>query len=234
MNLAQTLPENSHWLRAMRAPGEAHQDDTIGAILFEAGRLNLENTERIRQLQREKGLAFGAAGIALGVLNAEDIQFALARQFGYPYLFEGDGQVSTELVAAYQPFSQQAETLRALRTQLKLRWFTGVPTQKMLAVVGTAHRDGRSYLMANLAVEFSQLGERTLLIDADLRCPRQHALFNIVNRTGLQPCCRAALMRRPSRPSAPCPTFRYCRRARYRPIRRSCSADRPLDAFLSR
>jgi capsular exopolysaccharide synthesis family protein len=36
-----------------------------------------------------------------------------------------------------------------------------------------------------MAVVFSQLGERTLLIDADIRNPRQHVLFNLQNRAGL-------------------------------------------------
>jgi capsular exopolysaccharide synthesis family protein len=40
-------------------------------------------------------------------------------------------------------------------------------------------------LVANLAVVFSQLGERTLLIDADLRSPRQHRIFNVPDRIGL-------------------------------------------------
>jgi len=38
---------------------------------------------------------------------------------------------------------------------------------------------------ANLAVVFSQLGERTLLVDADLRTPRQHRIFNVPDRIGL-------------------------------------------------
>jgi protein-tyrosine kinase len=42
-----------------------------------------------------------------------------------------------------------------------------------------------SYLAANLAVSFSQLGERTLLIDANLREPHQHDLFNIAPGPGL-------------------------------------------------
>src|SRR6266568_4190838 len=45
--------------------------------------------------------------------------------------------------------------------------------------------EGRSYVAANLAVVFSQLGERTLLIDADLRAPRQHRIFNVPDRIGL-------------------------------------------------
>ena len=45
--------------------------------------------------------------------------------------------------------------------------------------------EGRSNLAANLAVTFAQLGQRTLLIDGDLRVPRQHELFKIERQTGL-------------------------------------------------
>src|SRR5207253_11148190 len=44
---------------------------------------------------------------------------------------------------------------------------------------------GRSFIAANLAVVFAQLGQRTLLIDADLRNASQHRLFGVDNRLGL-------------------------------------------------
>jgi len=75
--------------------------------------------------------------------------------------------------------------LRALRSQLMLRWFDGGPERKALAIVSPGKGDGRSFLAANLAIVFSQLGERTVLVDADLRNPRQHALFKLAGSTGL-------------------------------------------------
>ncbi len=161
------------------------RDRLIGAILIDSGDLTLENAESILRLQKEHGLQFGDAAIQLGLLSREDIQFALARQFDYPYLMKGDSKISDELIAAYQPFSPQVEGLRALRSQLMLRWYTGDDQHKTLAVVSPGSMEGRSYLTANLAVVFSQLGERTLLIDADMRKPRQHALFNLDNGAGL-------------------------------------------------
>jgi len=107
---------------------------------------------------------------------------ALALQFDYPYLHAGESGYSPELVAAYDPFSPQVEALRALRTQLMLRWFAG---NKALAVVGADDAGSASRLSANLAVVFSQLGERTLLIDANLRDSRVSGLFNLGNRMGL-------------------------------------------------
>jgi receptor protein-tyrosine kinase len=157
----------------------------IGAILIDSGKLTLENAERILHLQKEQGLRFGDAAVKLGLLSNEHIQYALARQFDYPYLMKGDGAISDELIAAYQPFSPQVEALRALRSQLMLRWYTGDDMHKALVVASPGHREGRSYLAANLAVVFSQLGEHTLLVDSDMRTPRQHKLFNLDNATGL-------------------------------------------------
>ena len=168
-------------------PAVSRATRSIGAILMDAGLLSPEDAERILLLQKEKNLRFGDAAIALGILTEADIQFALSRQFSYPYLRSVDQKkpVSTELIAAYQPFSPCVDQLRAIRSQLMMRWFDKTEQRQVLAVVGSARGEGRSYLAANLAVVFSQLGERTLLIDADLRHPRQHEMFMLDNGTGL-------------------------------------------------
>ncbi|MBC7208650.1 MAG: chain length determinant protein tyrosine kinase EpsG, partial [Methyloversatilis sp.] len=131
------------------------------------------------------GLRFGDAAISLGLLKESDIQFALSRQFDYPFLQAGESAVSDEVIAAYRPFTHQVEELRALRSQLMLRWFDAEAERKTLAIVSPERGEGRSFIAANLAVVFSQLGERTLLIDADMRNPRQHTLFSVSNRVGL-------------------------------------------------
>lgn len=168
-------------------PGLQNADRSIGAILVDSGRLSLSDAERILHAQKEMGLRFGEAAVRLGLVTVEDIQQALARQYDYPYLIkrEHGNEISEELIAAYEPFSPQVETLRGLRSQLMLRWFTGEAERKTLAVASPGRGDGRSYLAANLAVVFSQLGEHTLLIDADIRHPRQHELFGLENRSGL-------------------------------------------------
>jgi len=160
---------------------------SIGAILIDSGALSPEDAERILLLQREQGLRFGEAAIQLGMLSESDIQYALSRQFSYAYLRTagGDKPLSDELVAAYHPFSPRVEQIRAIRSQLMLRWFDKAEQRQVLAVIGAERGEGRSYLAANLAVVFSQLGERTLLIDANLRSPRQHELFLLQNKVGL-------------------------------------------------
>ena len=55
----------------------------------------------------------------------------------------------------------------------------------MLAIISPGVAEGRSFIAANLAIVFSQLGERTLLIDANLRAPRQHDLFRLGHSAGL-------------------------------------------------
>ena len=161
-------------------------DRSIGAILIDAGRLSPQEAERIANFQKQSSLRFGEVGIELGLINEADVLYALSLQFDYPYLQPGPNRpISGEVVAAYRPFSPEGEGLRALRSQLQLRWFDEGGRRSSLAVVGTSRGEGRSYLAANLAVTFAQLGERTLLIDANLRAPRQHKLFKIENQTGL-------------------------------------------------
>src|SRR5258708_4794520 len=96
-----------------------------------------------------------------------------------------EGGIGIDLVVAREPSHPRSEELRALRPQLLIRWSLANETRRGLAVVSPGCGEGRSYVAANLAVLFSQLGERTLLIDADLRAPRQHRIFNIPDGSGL-------------------------------------------------
>lgn len=162
---------------------QANNETNVGRLLLDADKLSSADAERVVLLQKKEKLRFGEAAIKLGLITEADLQQVLSHQFSYPYLSPGEGHCSPDLIAAYEPFGEQAEQLRALRSQLMLRWFSN--RNKTLTIAGINAGDGASYLAANLAVAFSQLGERTLLIDADLRRPRQHVLFNLGNRPGL-------------------------------------------------
>lgn len=159
------------------------RESSIGRLLLHLGKISPEDAENILRAQQEHGLRFGDAALKLGLITESDIRQVLALQFDYPYLQSGQGNYSAELVAAYQPFTQQVEALRALRSQLMMRWFS--EGYKSLAIVGANSGEGCSHLAANLAIVFSQLGERTLLVDANLRDPRQHTLFNLKENRGL-------------------------------------------------
>lgn len=158
-------------------------DSSIGGLLLEAGKITPENAERVLRMQKELGIRFGEAAQRLGLVSEADIQQVLARQFDYPYLQIGEAKYSDRLVAAYQPFTPQVEVLRAVRSQLMLRWFAR--GRKSLVVLGVDGGNGASLFAANLAVVFSQLGERTLLVDANLRTPGQTEIFGLEGRQGL-------------------------------------------------
>jgi protein-tyrosine kinase len=160
-------------------------DSSIGAILVDTGRLSAENAERIAGLQIEQGKRFGATAIELGLLTEDDVRFALSRQFDNVYLPASDTSLSHQLVAAYKPFSLAVDRLRALRGQLMMRWFNAETRHNALAIMSPGPKEGRSFIAANLAITFSQLGERTLLIDADLRNPSQQVLFKLGHNAGL-------------------------------------------------
>ena len=175
------MTSSAHILNSTPQPRGA--DSSIGGLLLESGKITPENAERVLRMQKELGIRFGEAAQRLGLITEADIQQVLARQFDYPYLQPGAGKYPQELVAAYQPFSSQVETLRAVRSQLMLRWFAR--GSKSLVVLGMEPGDGASLFTANLAVVFSQLGEHTLLVDANLRKPRQHEIFDLKTRQGL-------------------------------------------------
>lgn len=158
---------------------------TIGDILVAAGRLSPADAARIALRQHQEKSQFGDAARALNLLTKEDIDFALSKQFDYAYLPEQDTSLSHELVAAYKPFSRVGENLRDVRSQLMLRWFNADTARKVLAVVSPGAGEGRSFCAANLSIVFAQQGERTLLIDGDLRAGRQQALFKLGKGAGL-------------------------------------------------
>jgi chain length determinant protein tyrosine kinase EpsG len=155
----------------------------LGAILVEQGRLNPKDVEEIQRFAAGNGQRFGEAAQMLGLLTQRDVDLAIAQQFNYPIVPRGGAQgVADDVVAAYMPQSELIEPLRALRSQLSLRWTDG---HKILAVTSAERGEGRSWLAANLATVFAQMGKRTLLIDSDMRHPRQHVLFNLDNNVGL-------------------------------------------------
>lgn len=160
-------------------------DRRIGAILVDSGKLKIEDAERVLLLQKQEGCRFGEAAIKLGLISEADFRYALGAQFDHACLQPQDSGLSRELVSAFESSGQRVETLRALRSQLLLRWLAQDAEHKTLAIVSPSSGDGRTYLAANLAVVFSQFGERTLLIDADLRKPRLHTLFNLSDKVGL-------------------------------------------------
>ncbi len=184
LDIVEPAPRSAPPAPAATAPGET-RERSIGDILAELRHLTADQVEGVLRYQREHGVRFGEAAVALGLATKEDVLFALAQQFHYPYAPEESRKLGGELVALNEPFSPRAERFRALRSQLMMRVFAEGTAHPAVAVISPDSGDGKTYCACNLAVTLAQLGGRTLLIDADMRAPRVHAVFGLPVGAGL-------------------------------------------------
>jgi capsular exopolysaccharide synthesis family protein len=91
--------------------------------------------------------------------------------------YEADGDAQYSLITRNKPRSPIAEAYRGLRTAII---FTNVdkPTRSIL-ITSPSPAEGKSITAANLGVVMAQAGHRVLIVDADLRRPRQHKIFDL-------------------------------------------------------
>ncbi|HEX8445344.1 MAG TPA: polysaccharide biosynthesis tyrosine autokinase [Sphingomonas sp.] len=160
----------------------APSPNRIGEMLRQINLLTDEQAQEAERYADEHGMRFGDAAVALGFIDQSTLQRALATQFD---LRGAQGGVTGEPLAFTAPQSQAAEDYRSIRNALALRWFKHPQGANTLAVVSPQRGDGRSVMAANLAVCLAQVGFNTLLVDADMRNPTQHHLFNLDDRIGL-------------------------------------------------
>lgn len=161
------------------------EERSIGDIIRQTKNLSEDQVNAIVEHQRQHGLRFGEAAVALGLASDSDVVFALSQQFHYPFTPEERRATHAELVTAAQPFSHQSEAFRAIRSQLMMRVFNPAEPKRALAVISPDAGDGKTFFVANLGVTLAQLGGRTLVVDADLRGPRLHQVFGVPNNSGL-------------------------------------------------
>jgi len=87
------------------------------------------------------------------------------------------------LITLVDPQSKAAEAYQSLRTSLEFSSLEKPVRSVLLAAAdNSADKDAA---IANLAVVLAQAGDRVILVDGDLRRPRQHELFGLGNATGL-------------------------------------------------
>lgn len=95
----------------------------------------------------------------------------------------GFGRGKIELIASREPNSIQAESYRSIRTTL----LVSSPPGKIKSILITSPlaREGKSATLANMAITLSQAGKRVVIVDADLRKPKQNRMFGINSGWGL-------------------------------------------------
>ncbi len=87
------------------------------------------------------------------------------------------------LISVLEPNGGPAEGFRMLRTNLTFR---GVGQHhRTLIVTSSGPNDGKSTVVSNLAVSFASMGKKVLLIDAEVRRPGMHNVFNVPDAPGL-------------------------------------------------
>jgi capsular exopolysaccharide synthesis family protein len=87
------------------------------------------------------------------------------------------------LITLRDPKSHVSEAYRGLRTAL---YFSSEGQKhRVIQVTSPDQGDGKSTLIANLAVSIAQSGKSVLLIDADFRRPKVHKLFGLSEETGM-------------------------------------------------
>jgi succinoglycan biosynthesis transport protein ExoP len=157
----------------------------------------LDNTVKTSDdIERRFGLpvlgvvpSFGSVRPAYGALASGDGKGSSSR-----LMLEGDGDSwsqaastqsagSRELVLSKRPTSVMAEAYRAIRTGILLSSADAAP-QVILFTSGGAS-EGKTVTATNQALALAQSGARVLLIDADIRKPRLHDIFDVLNGAGL-------------------------------------------------
>lgn len=141
-----------------------------------------------------------AATTALG-LELQDSLVKTAREarqlfdltlLGVIPLHQGNGRsiggarhlsASPEVIVRDLPGSPISEAYRML--QANLAFLNSDRPVKTIVITSSTVGEGKSVVSANLALARAQQGRRVLLIDADMRCPRQHQIWGLVNDRGL-------------------------------------------------
>ena len=180
-------------------------DEDVITALINHCRLSNEQVALVKETMNAKSVGFVEAALHLNIITSDAAAEILERSQGNSarrgiienaLRRQSTGRVATvppsiyvkpskELLLVSDPENPHCERIRALRTELMLLLGNESRQASAVAVLSPGPGEGRSQLAAELAIAYSQLGKRTLLVEADFRRPRQHRLFGAENATGL-------------------------------------------------
>ena len=122
------------------------------------------------------------------IKNSKDIEaeIALKNLISIPLNSrkKNTGKAKSELIAYENEKSIISKRFKELRSNIQ---FINVKNKgKNIILVTSPHKgEGKSYISANMAVSFAEVGKKVILIDADMNTGRQGKIFNIPNNLGV-------------------------------------------------
>jgi capsular exopolysaccharide synthesis family protein len=132
------------------------------------------------------GLAFFAEYLDDTVKSPEDLE----RHFSLPYLgslphfnLKPEAKGGSDLLVLDDPQSQAAESYRGLRTGILFS--TPDRSPRTILVTSATASEGKTITSANIALVMARAGDRTLLVDLDMRRPRLHKSLKLQNERGV-------------------------------------------------
>ena len=145
------------------------------------------------------GPAYGGYGYGTAATRPAAGAAAAGKAAGVGWRRRAHAPSPIELVPHERPRMPISEAYRSLRTALLL---STAGELKVVAVTSAVAGEGKTATATNLAVVMAQLGRQVLLVDADLRKPRLHQVFQVSNRRAGQLSDRQRRARRVFLPTA--------------------------------
>jgi capsular exopolysaccharide synthesis family protein len=130
-------------------------------------------------------LAFGAESLDTSITTQEQIEERLGLTFLgiVPIIDRTKDGTARDLMVHMHPKSAVAECLRTVRTNLL--FMSPEKPLKTILVTSSGPQEGKTTTATSLAITMAGSGSRVLLVDADMRRPRIHRIFRVVNSSGL-------------------------------------------------
>ncbi|WAL58526.1 GumC family protein [Thermocoleostomius sinensis] len=146
-----------------------------GLLLAIAAAFAIDLVDRSVKTVKEAKELFGYT--VLGIIPA-------LRSTDKAQLYQGQTDLSIPSVITRDiPRSPISEAYRMLQANLK--FLNSDKPLKTIVVTSSIPKEGKSEVAANLATAIAQVGRRVLLVDADMRRPVQHHVWNLTNSIGL-------------------------------------------------
>ncbi len=150
----------------------------VGAFLGVATAFFLDLIDRSLKTVKDGEKIFGY--VLLGVIP----HFELPRGYELPEgMAEEDGMPARRIITLESSYPILSSAYQML--QANLRFISSDQKLKAIAFTSSVAGEGKSEVCANLAASVAQTNRRVLLVDADMRSPSQHHLWNLINAVGL-------------------------------------------------